>query len=113
MAFKPVSTLMRDQSVDREGRAVTLEGKGVMTLRGARRRAVVGGHDLPGARRPPAPPTQCPPMTKTRQRLPLHIRILIALVLGGWAPFQHRWDGAASPWIGPRPFGDIFINLLI
>ncbi|HPJ53596.1 MAG TPA: chorismate synthase, partial [Flavobacteriales bacterium] len=29
VAFKPVSTLMRDQStVDREGRAVTLEGKG-------------------------------------------------------------------------------------
>ncbi len=52
-------------------------------------------------------------MTKTRKRLPLHIRILIALVLGvGWALLSSTlgWSRFTMDWIAP--FGDIFINLL-
>ena len=52
-------------------------------------------------------------MTKIRQRLPLHIRILIALVLGvGWALLSSTlgWSRFTMDWIAP--FGDIFINLL-
>ncbi|MCB0780792.1 MAG: cation:dicarboxylase symporter family transporter, partial [Flavobacteriales bacterium] len=52
-------------------------------------------------------------MTKTRKRLPLHVRILIALVLGvGWALLSSTlgWSRFTMDWIAP--FGDIFINLL-
>ena len=52
-------------------------------------------------------------MTKSRKRLPLHVRILIALVLGvGWALLSSTlgWSRFTMDWIAP--FGDIFINLL-